>query len=132
MVDFFGPITEGEILRLPEHVGVEMISTLQDIDKLDNLFSEKYIGVDSEWRPQLTKFHKTYPALFQISGSKVAYLIDFVSLRGSVELDQKLSQLFADKKVVIVGFAFNSDIEMFSRKFPKLNFYRYISNFIDA
>ena len=31
---------------------------------MDELKEEKYIGVDSEWRPQLTKFHKTYPALF--------------------------------------------------------------------
>ena len=53
-------------------------------------------------------------------------------MKNSKELDDKLAQLFADKNVVIVGFSFNSDIEMFSRKFPNLKFYKYISNFIDA
>lgn len=41
-----------------------MISSYEDLDKLDYLLTEQYIGVDSEWRPSLTKFHKTYPALF--------------------------------------------------------------------
>jgi hypothetical protein len=63
-IDFFGPLGEGNSMRLPDHVKVEMISTLEDINKLDNLFKDKFIGVDSEWRPALTKFHKTYPALF--------------------------------------------------------------------
>ena len=82
-IDFFGPLSEGNSMKLPEHVKVEIISTIEDIKKLDNLFTEKFIGVDSEWRPALTKFHKTYPALFQISGASIAYLVDFVALRES-------------------------------------------------
>lgn len=33
---------------------------------------------------------------------------------------------------MIVGFAFNSDVEMFARSFPKIKFFRYIKKFIDA
>lgn len=31
-----------------------------------------------------------------------------------------------------MGFSFNHDIDMFVRKFPKMQFYRYIKRFIDA
>jgi hypothetical protein len=41
-----------------------MISNVEELALLDELFSEPYIGVDSEWRPTLTKFHNTYPNLF--------------------------------------------------------------------
>lgn len=109
--DTFGPLSDGDFIRLPETVKVEHISVHDDIVKLDQLFEEKYIGVDSEWRPALTKFHKTSPALFQISGKKVAFLIDFVSLKDSVELDIKLQQVFTFKESVIVGFSFGSDVE---------------------
>jgi hypothetical protein len=44
------------------------------------LLNEKFIGVDSEWRPELTQFHKTKPSLLQISGEKNAFLIDLISL----------------------------------------------------
>jgi len=117
---------------LPESVKVVHISAHEDIVKLDQLFEERYIGVDSEWRPALTKFHKTNPALFQISGKSVAFLVDFVSLKDSGELDMKLQEIFSFKESVIVGFSFGSDIEQFARKFPHLKFYRFIQNFIDA
>jgi hypothetical protein len=75
---------------LPEHVKLEWVSSLEDIKKLDLLLTEPFIGVDSEWRPSLAKFHKTNPAIFQISGANVAFIIDLISLKDSVELDKKL------------------------------------------
>lgn len=93
--DVFGPITtETQCIKLPDHVSVEWISKEEDIVKLDQLLTEQYIGVDSEWRPSMAKFHKTYPAIFQISGGKTAFLIDFVSLKNSDQLDNKLSEVF--------------------------------------
>ena len=80
----------------------------------------------------MAKFHKTGPAIFQISGEKVGFLIDMMSLKESAELDQKLQQVFNNEKSVIVGFAFNSDIDMFARRFPKMSFYRFIKRFVDA
>ncbi len=65
IVDKFGPVAD-ESFRLPEEVKLEWIGNHEDIVKLDALMDkdEKYIGVDSEWRPQLAKFHKTAPSLF--------------------------------------------------------------------
>ena len=57
--DYFGPLSQGEYLRLPENVRVKFISKKEEINQLDELLDEKFIGVDSEWRPELTKFHKT-------------------------------------------------------------------------
>ena len=60
------------------------------------------------------------------------FLIDFVRLGDNILLDKKLTQVFCNPQSVIVGFAFNHDIDMFVRKFPKMKFYRLIKNFIDA
>jgi hypothetical protein len=59
-------------------------------------------------------------------------LIDFLALYDSIELDKKLQQVFCNNKSIVVGFAFHSDIDMFAKSFPKMQFYRYIKNFVDA
>ena len=132
--DFFGPVSTAieSYIVLPDHVKVQMISTVADIPKLNELLKEPFVGVDSEWRPSLTKFHKTAPALFQISGASTSFLIDFYNLKENLELDAKLSEIFNNESSIIVGFSFNSDIDQFTRKFTKLKFYRFIKNFIDA
>lgn len=43
-----------------------------------------------------------------------------------------MTQVFCNPGSVIVGFSFNHDIDMFVRKFPKMQFYRFIKQFIDA
>lgn len=131
--DAFGPLTKTrECITLPEHVKVEWISSEADIPKLNQLLEEKFIGVDSEWRPSVAKFHKTAPSVFQISGATVAFLIDFVALKESENLDAKLIEVFRNVGSTIVGFSFKSDVEMFTKRFPKLKFFRYIASFIDA
>jgi len=96
--DSFGPLSQpaSEYIKLPEHVKVTFVHTEQDVAKLEVLLKEPFIGVDSEWRPQLTQLHKTKPSLFQISGSKDAFLIDLVSLCNSKVLDTMLSNVFAN------------------------------------
>ena len=80
--DCFEPLSKPaeEYLALPDHVSVTWIGTEEDCKKLEVLLEDAFIGVDSEWRPQLTQIHKTKPSLFQISGAKDAFLIDLVSL----------------------------------------------------
>ena len=80
----------------------------------------------------MAKFHNTKPALFQIGGQNIVFLIDFYNLGNSQELDMKLQEIFTSKHLTIVGFAFQSDVEQFAKKFPKMSFYRYITNFVDA
>ena len=59
-------------------------------------------------------------------------MIDFFTLQENQELDAKLVQIFSNPNSVIVGFAFNSDVDMFAKKFPNMKFFRYIKRFVDA
>ena len=104
----------------------------EDIDKLNMLLGEKYIGVDSEWRPQLTYYHNSRPALLQLSSRTDVFLVDLFNLSRVKALDDILSQIFADKRTTIIGFGFDADIEMFTRKLYRMRFIKYIRNFIDA
>ena len=132
--DAFEPLSKpaNEYIKLPDHVSVTWIGTDEDCKKLEVLLEDEFIGVDSEWRPQLTQIHKTKPSLFQISGAKNAFLIDLVSLQKSQVLDDTLTKVFSNPKSTIIGFGFSSDIDQFARKLPNLNFIRYCKNFIDA
>ena len=78
----FGPMSQpvADYIKLPDFVKLTWIGTEEDVPKLSALLDDEFIGVDSEWRPQLTQLHKTKPSLFQISGAKDAFLIDLVSL----------------------------------------------------
>ena len=121
-----------DFIQLPDEVGLDWVGTEKDVQKLEVLMHEELIGVDSEWRPQLTRYHKTAPSLFQISGSKNAFLIDLLSLKKSKVLDQMLSQIFRNPNSTIIGFGFSADIEQFSRKLPHMNFIKFVENFVDA
>jgi len=109
-----------------------MISTEEDVPKLEVLLNEPLIGMDSEWRPQLTMLHKTKPSLFQISGETDAFLIDLVALQRSKVLDEMLTEIFSNPESIIIGFGFTADIEQFASKLPHINFIKYFKRFIDA
>lgn len=119
LYDPFGPVTP-DCVHLPKSVTVEWIDCVEDLEKLDVLLKEPMIGVDSEWRPQLSKKHNPKPSLFQISGKNCAFLIDFAYLGNNIQLDKKLTQIFCNPKSLIIGFSFNHDIDMLCRKFPKM------------
>lgn len=55
-IDSFSPMSQplSDYLTLPQHVKLNWIGSDQDVEKLADLLQEKYIGVDSEWRPELT------------------------------------------------------------------------------
>ena len=80
----FGPLTkpEDEFLRLPPDVKVEVISELVDIPKLEVLIGASTIGVDSEWRPQVSKWQETKGmAVIQLSSATDAFVIDLINLK---------------------------------------------------
>ena len=77
---------------------------------MDLLLEDKYLGVDTEWGPKVTTFHKKNVALLEISGAKAVFLIDFVSLGNNPKLDNKLEQIFSCKSITIVGFSFEKDL----------------------
>ena len=65
-VDKFEPVSEPKhkYFVMPDHVKYEFIATEEDVKKLLVLKSDKFIGVDSEWRPGLTSYYITKPSLF--------------------------------------------------------------------
>lgn len=75
------------MLHLPKGLQVRFIGTEQDLVHLRELIGKPYVGMDSEWRPTMTKFEKMRPAILQLSDSNTAYLIDLVSLFNNEELD---------------------------------------------
>jgi len=64
--DWFGPASTPieNYVRLPEKVKVKFISKEEELQEMDILLKEKWIGVDSEWKPQLTKADESKPVLF--------------------------------------------------------------------
>lgn len=82
-------------MHLPEGITVTMVSNEDEVDQLRALKEEKFIGVDSEWRPALVKFNKSVPALFQISGRKNAFLVDLITLANNPKLDRVLTEVFS-------------------------------------
>ena len=90
------------------------------------------MGMDSEWRPTMTKFDLMRPALLQLSDSSTAYLIDLVSLANNQQLDQVLSEVFTNKDTICIGFSFKSDLDVFGKYLPRMNFYKLFTNFIDV
>ncbi|TNV82624.1 hypothetical protein FGO68_gene7441 [Halteria grandinella] len=131
-VDQFGPLTHHkECIRLPEHVVVQWISKQDDIFKLSHLLHEPYIGIDCEWRPSFSKFDQTPPSIFQISGAKISFIIDLLSLKDSPDLDSMLSSIFTNPASTIAAFSFEGDILKFQTELPNMGFYKHFKNFID-
>ena len=88
--------------------------------------------MDSEWRPTMTKFDNMRPALLQLSDENTAYLIDLVALAANPVLDEILTQIFTNPQSLCIGFSFKSDLDVFARHFPSMQFYKLFTNFIDA
>ena len=66
LYDEFEPLSKPaeEYIKLPENVKVEWIGEEDDVAKLKELLDEPLIGMDSEWRPELSQYHRTRPSLF--------------------------------------------------------------------
>ena len=84
--DLFEPVSTppAEHLRLPKDLEVEFVGDEATVKKMEVLVGQKMIGVDSEWRPQMSKQHKTKGiALLQIAGFNEVFLVDLIALRNS-------------------------------------------------
>lgn len=68
-------------------VKVTFIGNEKDCEILRSLTGKDMVGMDSEWRPQMTKFDVMRPALLQLSDEQNAYLIDLIALANSQVLD---------------------------------------------
>ena len=82
-IDRFGPMSDEPCLQLPQNVQVKFIHKVPEVKQLQSLIGKEMIGMDSEWRPTMTKFDNMRPALLQLSDENTSYLIDLVALSGN-------------------------------------------------
>ena len=100
-------------------VRVEMISTEEDVQKLDDLFEEAFIGVDTEWKPYFGPQNtKTEVAIMQLSTNNCVFVIDMIALKNSKNLDDYLYDLFSQRQTTIVGFGFENDLDQLIESLP--------------
>jgi len=116
---------------LPSSVYVHFIGNEYDCERLDRLIGKEFVGVDCEWRA----FHGDGTnsigavAIIQISSDSDAFVIDLIALAESKVLDAVMCHIFLTSTVV--GFSFDSDLDMLDRHYPKLNFFRLIAKLLD-
>ena len=110
-------------MQFAPHVKFETIACEADIDKLSVLVGKKIIGVDSEWRPQVNQFQaESGPAILQLASHDETFIIDLLSLASAEKLDKQLIEIFTHPDTLLVGFGFDSDIFMFRKFLPNLEF----------
>jgi len=112
----FGPVTPGTV-SLPERVEVKFIADDDGCEELKNLVGKPVIGLDCEWRPNLTKFIKTDTAILQISDETTCYIIDLIALKGSQKLDRVLKAVFMDESTLKLGLALRGDLTRIQNTF---------------
>jgi len=113
-------------------VQVEMIATDEDIAKLDDLFGQPFVGVDTEWKPFFAPQHnKTQVSIIQLSTNSVVYVIDMIALKNNKNLNDYLYDLFNQKSTTIVGFGFENDLDQLVDSLPDMDFHLYIYNLLD-
>jgi len=108
------------------------VTTDDDIPLVESLIGSQILGVDIEWRPQLTKFMTQRPATLQISGKSHACVIDLISLVQSQRLDKALTLIFRDTNTILVGLAFKNDLTLLRKHLPHLEFPKSVANHCDA
>ena len=113
-------------------MSVKFIGTERECQQLRKLIGKPIVGMDSEWRPTMTKFDSMRPALLQLSDETTAYLVDLVALAANPLLDNILTEIFTNPNTLCIGFSFKSDLDVFERHFPTMKFYKMFTNFIDA
>lgn len=57
--DAFEPLSrpKQDYFELPKDLKIEWIDNEENVKKLEQLLTEELIGVDAEWRPQLSQYH---------------------------------------------------------------------------
>lgn len=70
---------------------------------VEDIFSSKMVGFDSEFMPQLDIFVDPGVAIIQLSTEKKVYIYDMISFKFNDKFGEMLSDLFSNEKVIKVG-----------------------------
>ncbi|MGN7611229.1 3'-5' exonuclease [Magnetococcales bacterium HHB-1] len=110
-------VSKEEINQLPIRKWsgkIELIRSVKALAKIKpNLEKETFLGFDTETRPAFRKgvFHR--PALLQLAGSKVVYLIQLKNLYNY----DMLCDILEDRKIFKVGVGLSQDIQQLQSVF---------------
>ena len=104
-------------MSLPSEVIVKFIGCEGEVDALLELAESPVIGLDCEWRPNLTKFIKTDTAIMQISNASTVFVIVLIALKNSERLADVLKRVFLDEAVLKVGLALRGDLTRIQNSF---------------
>ena len=110
---------------------MHFIDSEASLEKAKCLIGMELIGVDAEWRPGMTTFQQSKPALFQVGGLEQVCLFDMVALANNKALDELLEKAFTQAGSVVIGFSFHNDLKAFAKSFPEMRFYRRFACLID-
>ena len=132
VADVFGPQDAATCLTLQPSVKVSFVTCESDIEQVESLRGSAIIGVDIEWRPVITKFCVSRPALLQMSSVDHVVCIDLLSLGTSKKLDTVLGQIFQDPGTILVGLCFKADLSRVRNGLPGSTFANKVKNYCDA
>ena len=100
-VPVFGPASKDEptaaepleYFKIPENQ-VKFIGTEEEVHLLEALLNDgKWIGIDSEWRPDVVKFQFTPVAVLQLSGKEHSFVIILLNSKSMEERWREVPKL---------------------------------------
>ena len=119
-VDAFGPL-DPAALHFPDPKNtIHFVSSLQDFLETD-LESTDLVGLDCEWKPNLTKLQLFPVSILQISTLSSVYILDLPRLAQFPDvLNHKLSNLFLNPSISKLGLNFSCDKSHLMASYPQI------------
>ncbi len=91
---------------------IELVTTAEELDKaLNALQKERVLGFDTETKPSFRKGKLNDPALVQLAGEHVVYLIHLIHIPFAAEL----AQLLSNENILKVGVSIFEDLRELQR-----------------
>ena len=117
--DLFAPFTQNCLKMALDLNKIKFIDSEDNLHFLELLEQGSAIGIDSEWKPSITKFDKnTGVAIMQLSNENYACVVDMKSLQNNPKFLSKLGEVLSKKK--LIGFDFENDLKMLNDNFKKV------------
>ena len=127
----FGPVTPGCFQMPIKFEEIIFIDTLKKLENATQIFEEKIIGFDSEWKPFFFNHQENKTAILQITGENCFIIIDLIKLGNKKELEIFLTKLFQDKNSIKLGVQFDEDLKRAQMNYLNNKAFSSFYNYID-
>jgi hypothetical protein len=108
------------ILRIPRD-SVFFISSPSEIQEIR--WTGRYIGLDTEWRPNLIRSDNNKVSILQVALEDRIYIFDVLSLHPFPDFNGLLHSLF-ESETVKLGVGFHADIAKLTADYPNLTCFK--------